>query len=69
MDSGQCVQLLSDDCALVTGDYLTDHAILIGSLFSLTGAQASTNIARQQSATLAVEEINEAGGIPSGDTS
>jgi ABC-type branched-subunit amino acid transport system substrate-binding protein len=67
--TGQCVPLLSDDCNVITGDYLDDSAIVIGSLFSTTGAQASTNLARQQSATLAVEEINAAGGIPSGTTS
>jgi branched-chain amino acid transport system substrate-binding protein len=66
---GRCVPLLSDDCNLITGDYLHDNAIVIGSLFSTSGAQASTNLARQQSATLAVEEINAAGGIPAGSTS
>jgi ABC-type branched-subunit amino acid transport system substrate-binding protein len=60
---------LSEDCNLVTGDYTDDRAIVIGSMFSTTGAQGSTNLARQQSATLAVEEINAAGGIPSGATS
>jgi ABC-type branched-subunit amino acid transport system substrate-binding protein len=67
--AGRCVRLLSEDCSTVTGDYLNEKAIVIGSLFSTTGAQASTNIARQQSATLAIEEINAAGGIPSGATS
>jgi branched-chain amino acid transport system substrate-binding protein len=66
---GQCVALLSEDCSVITGDYTDDRAIVIGSLFSTSGAQASTNLARQQSATLAVEEINAAGGIPSSATS
>jgi ABC-type branched-subunit amino acid transport system substrate-binding protein len=66
---GQCVPLVSEDCNVITGDYLDDRAVLIGSLFSTNGAQASTNLARQQSATLAVEEINAAGGIPSSATS
>jgi branched-chain amino acid transport system substrate-binding protein len=64
-----CAPLLTEDCTTVTGDYLNDAALVIGSLFSTTGAQATTNLARQQSAILAVEEINAAGGIPAGGTS
>jgi len=60
----RCVPLLSEDCDRITGDYLDDNAILLGTLFSTKGAQAATNLLRQQSATLAVEEINHAGGIP-----
>jgi branched-chain amino acid transport system substrate-binding protein len=66
---GRCVPLLSEDCTTVTGDYLNEDAIVIGSLFSITGAQAETNVHRQQSAMLAVEEINAAGGVPAGPTS
>ncbi|HEY1534642.1 MAG TPA: ABC transporter substrate-binding protein [Polyangiaceae bacterium] len=64
-----CVQLLSDDCLTLTGNYLDNSAIIIGSLFSTTGTTAPTNMPRQQSATMAVEQINTAGGIPSGSTS
>ena len=63
--SGHCVTLLSDDCDTVTGDYLSDDSIIIGSLFSTKGAQAATNIQRQQSAMLAVTQINDVGGVPS----
>jgi ABC-type branched-subunit amino acid transport system substrate-binding protein len=67
---GRCVPLLSPDCRTITGDgYTDDNAILIGSMFSLTGAQAGTNLPRQQSAQLAVEEINKVGGVPRGTTS
>jgi ABC-type branched-subunit amino acid transport system substrate-binding protein len=62
--SGKCVKLLSEDCDAVTGEYQSDDAIVIGSLFSTQGAQAATNIARQQSAMLAVTQINNVGGIP-----
>lgn len=62
---GECVPLLSEDCTLVTGDYQNDQAIFIGSLFQTMNSTASQNVPRQQSATLAVEEINVAGGIPS----
>jgi branched-chain amino acid transport system substrate-binding protein len=63
---GECVELLSDDCKTITGNYIDDNAILLGSLFSTSGTTASTNIQRQQSATLAIEEINNitGGGIP-----
>jgi ABC-type branched-subunit amino acid transport system substrate-binding protein len=56
---------LSDDCTTITGDYTSDDAIVIGSLFSTVGAQAATNIERQQSAMLAVTQINDVGGVPS----
>jgi len=61
---GKCVELLSVDCKTITGDYLNDDAILLGTLFSTIGAQGATNQQRQQSATLAFEEINTKGGIP-----
>jgi branched-chain amino acid transport system substrate-binding protein len=63
----KCVTLTSVDCRTITGDYKNPNAIVIGSLFTTSGAQGGTNIARQQSATLAVEEINASqngGGIP-----
>lgn len=61
----RCVPILSEDCTTITGDYTDDNMILLGSMFSTTGAQAATNLARQQSAALAVEQINELGGVPS----
>jgi len=66
---GRCVQLLSEDCDAITGDYLNDRAILLGSLFSTKGAQAATNLPRQQAAALAIEQINAIGGVPSADAS
>jgi ABC-type branched-subunit amino acid transport system substrate-binding protein len=66
---GRCQNLLSEDCTAITGDYLNNRAIIIGSLFSTMGSQAATNIPRQQAAALAVEQINAIGGIPTGATS
>ena len=63
---GKCVQLTSEDCTTITGDYLNDTAIIVGSLFATQGTTATQNIPRQQSATLAVEEVNTNGGIPTG---
>lgn len=65
--SGRCVKLLTEDCDAITGDYLKDSSVLIGSLFSTKGSQAATNIQRQQSAMLAVTQINAVGGVPAGD--
>jgi ABC-type branched-subunit amino acid transport system substrate-binding protein len=62
---GKCVALLSEDCDTITGDPQQDDLIVLGSLFSTKGAQAATNLNRQQSAMLAVTEINSLGGIPS----
>lgn len=67
--AGKCVPLRSQDCGTVTGDFRNENAIVIGSMFQTTGAQAATNLARQQSAMLAVDLINEAGGVPAGDSS
>jgi len=61
---GKCVPLFTEDCDAVTGDPRQDGVIVLGSLFSTKGAQADTNIRRQQSAMLAVTEINSLGGIP-----
>jgi branched-chain amino acid transport system substrate-binding protein len=66
---GRCEPLLSEDCHTITGDYLNDRAIILGSLFSTMGAQAATNIPRQQAAALAIEQINAVGGVPWGKTS
>jgi ABC-type branched-subunit amino acid transport system substrate-binding protein len=65
----RCAALLSEDCDVVTGDYTNDRAIILGSLFSTKGAQAATNIPRQQAAALAIEQINAVGGVPGGETS
>jgi ABC-type branched-subunit amino acid transport system substrate-binding protein len=56
--AAKCVQLMSEDCTTITGNYMDDSAVLIASLGATTGAQAATNLARQQSAIMAVEEIN-----------
>lgn len=63
--TGRCVNLLSEDCKTITGEYKDNRAIVIGSLFATAGTTGTQNVPRQQSATLAVEEINLAGGIPS----
>ena len=66
---GRCQPLLSEDCHTITGDYLNDRAIILGSLFSTMGSQAATNLPRQQAAALAIEQINAVGGVPGGKSS
>jgi ABC-type branched-subunit amino acid transport system substrate-binding protein len=64
---GVCVRLLTRDCPTVLGDYANDDAILLGTLFTLSGATTATNLPRQLSALLAAEEINSSlggSGIP-----
>jgi ABC-type branched-subunit amino acid transport system substrate-binding protein len=63
---GKCAELYSVDCQRITGIeyYLDDNAVLLGTLFTTSGAQGATNLQRQQSATLAFEEINTKGGLP-----
>jgi ABC-type branched-subunit amino acid transport system substrate-binding protein len=65
----RCAKLLSEDCTTITGDYTNDRAIILGSLFSTMGAQAATNLPRQQAAALAIEQINAVGGVPGGESS
>ena len=67
---GKCVKLLSEDCDTITGDHLDGDPIILGTLFTtaMGNAQRATNLQRQQSAQLAVEEINKATGIPSATT-
>jgi ABC-type branched-subunit amino acid transport system substrate-binding protein len=60
----RCVNLLTEDCTEVFGDYRDNDAIILGTLFSLVGAQRAMNLERQRSATLAAEQINAVGGIP-----
>ena len=65
----KCVALESEDCKTLTGNPMEspvtvpDDAVVIASLLSTTGAQGATNLARQQAAMMAVEEINKSGGI------
>ena len=64
----RCVELFSEDCTEVTGNYKDDDAIILGTLFSTVGAQRDMNLERQRSATLAADQINSLGGIPPATT-
>ncbi len=59
----RCAELRSDDCQTVTGA-IENGSVVVASLFSTKGSQGATNLPRQNSAALAVEEINGYGGVP-----
>jgi branched-chain amino acid transport system substrate-binding protein len=59
----RCVSVRSNDCETVLGPAHDDHAILIGSLFAMSDPQHRSQLALERSALLAVEEINDAGGV------
>jgi ABC-type branched-subunit amino acid transport system substrate-binding protein len=64
---GVCVELVSPDCNYLAGDYKSDDAIVIGSIFSTSGSGASTGIARRNSVELAINEISQTVvGLPGG---
>ncbi len=65
----QCATLLSADCTSVYGgdNYKSDDAIVLGSILSLKGANASSGIAELQSAELALDDFtNTVVGLPGG---
>ncbi|MFZ5892489.1 MAG: ABC transporter substrate-binding protein [Myxococcota bacterium] len=62
--TGTCAKVKSEDCGTITGDITDDRAIIIGTLFATKGQQATLNQQRQQSAMLAVQQINNVGGVP-----
>jgi ABC-type branched-subunit amino acid transport system substrate-binding protein len=59
-----CQVLRSEDCALVSGSEGAAHSIVVGTLYATTGSAAADNTARQNAVQLAVEEINDGGGVP-----
>ncbi len=63
----KCVKVKSDECQFVSGAFDDDNAIVVGSLFDLKGSDKAAGAARQNSAELAVQEINAAGGVPTSD--
>ena len=60
----QCVPVLDALCTELTGDISNPMALRIGALLSLNGQQLAVNRERQRGLVLAVEQINEAGGVP-----
>jgi branched-chain amino acid transport system substrate-binding protein len=61
---GQCVSLLSAECATVFGPYQNDAAVTFGVMGALSGANASTGVSMRNAIELAVADLNELGGLP-----
>ncbi len=66
-DNHTCVPLLSPDCSKVYGDFNNDDAIVLGSILSLKGSNASSGMSELQSAELAFDDFtNTVVGLPGG---
>ncbi len=63
-ERSRCQVLESVDCKTILGDPANDDAVLIGSLFSLTGSNALAGLARMKGVENAFKEISSV-GIPS----
>ncbi len=65
--SHTCAPLLSPECVKVVGPIDDDNAIVIGTIFSLTGTNQSSGVARTNSVELALGEISQTiVGVPGG---
>lgn len=60
----QCVPVLDTLCTELTGDVTNPNALRIGALLALHGPQLAIDRERQRGLVLAVEQINQAGGVP-----
>ncbi len=66
-DTKTCVQLTSEDCAQVLGNYKDPNAIVVGFLGPLVGADASTGLPIHNGAKLALHELEtNVIGLPGG---
>jgi branched-chain amino acid transport system substrate-binding protein len=64
-DKHTCAPLLSPDCQNVYGDYKSDDAIVLGSILSIKGTNASSGQAELNSAQLALDDFaNTIVGLP-----
>jgi branched-chain amino acid transport system substrate-binding protein len=64
---GGCVALQTPDCPRLEGAYTDDNAVLFGVMNSNRGANAQLGQEVDDGLALAVNEINDNGGIPSSD--
>ncbi|MCU0682971.1 MAG: ABC transporter substrate-binding protein [Polyangiaceae bacterium] len=60
----KCVKLTSEQCTTVYGDYQSDDAIFFGTVFPLTGTNATTGRALQNSVELAARDLDRLNGLP-----
>jgi hypothetical protein len=60
--------LQSEDCTRLEGPERDPQALVIASMFATSGADSAVELSRQRAVQLAVEEINDRGGIPARDS-
>jgi len=66
-DTQECEALLSPDCVKIYGDPSNDDAIVLGGIFTLTGVNQSSGVARMQSIELAIDDFTSTiVGLPGG---
>ena len=58
-----CVNALNANCASVTGDIQAEGTVILGSILPTVGDAASIGIPIEQAQDLAVQEINDSGGL------
>jgi ABC-type branched-subunit amino acid transport system substrate-binding protein len=64
----ECVPLFNEQCREVTGSYQNESALLLGSIFPLSGANASTGISNMWGVKLAAQEFAlNSSGLPALD--
>jgi len=66
-DNHACEALLSNECIKVYGDPSNDDAIVLGAIFTLSGVNQSSGVARMQSVELGVDDFTQTVvGLPGG---
>jgi len=60
----RCVAVKSEQCEIATKPVRDAQVLVLGSLFGTSGAGGMYNGARQSAVVMAVDEINERGGVP-----
>ncbi len=63
-EDGACVALTSENCPAVYGSYEEDDTIFFGTVFPLSGTNASTGRALQNSVELGARELDILNGLP-----
>src|SRR5262245_44737792 len=60
----KCVKLTSENCPTVYGDYQDDDSLIFGTVFPLSGTNATTGRALQNSVELAARDFDRLNGLP-----
>jgi branched-chain amino acid transport system substrate-binding protein len=64
-DTLTCVNLASQDCTNIVGDYANDNAFIFGSLLPTSGPDATTGVPIEQAIELAIDDFkSNSNGLP-----